>query len=92
MLTETIAVNVCRTTKLEALGHQYEGWLGVEAQEVRVAIGMMRALAVRNVLTRREGTVLFLPINPTSDPSGELIVQRAADAYDAISSAEAISN
>ena len=37
---------------------------------------MMRALVATNVLARREETVLFLPVNPTSDPQGEAVVQR----------------
>jgi hypothetical protein len=31
---------------------------------------MMRAMVVSNVLARREGTVLFVPVNPASDPDG----------------------
>jgi hypothetical protein len=31
---------------------------------------MMRAIVVSNVLSRREETVLFVPINPVSDPGG----------------------
>jgi len=32
----------------------------------------MRALVVSNVLSRREGTTLFVPLNPASDPDGDL--------------------
>ena len=31
---------------------------------------MMRALVASNVLARREGTVLFVPVNPSIDPRG----------------------
>jgi hypothetical protein len=31
---------------------------------------MMRALVVHNVLARREGVVLFVPVNDVSDPAG----------------------
>ena len=34
---------------------------------------MMRALVVNNVLARREGVVLFVPVNPESDPDGERV-------------------
>ena len=30
---------------------------------------MMRALVASNVLARREGTVLFVPVNPAADPT-----------------------
>ena len=47
------------------------GWRGVECPSVASAIWMMRALVVSNVLSRREGTVLFVPINAASDPRGQ---------------------
>ena len=34
---------------------------------------MMRALVVSNVLARREETVLFVPVNPATDPGGRLV-------------------
>ena len=34
---------------------------------------MMRALVVTNVLARREDTVLFVPVNPATDPGGRLV-------------------
>jgi hypothetical protein len=36
---------------------------------------MMRAMVVSNVLSRREGTALFVPVNPTTDPSGDRVIQ-----------------
>ena len=42
--------------------HRYAGWLGVECPSVRAAVWMMRALVASNVLSRREGTVLFVPV------------------------------
>ena len=65
-----------------------DGWRGVECGSVRRAIWMMRALVVHNVLSRREGTVLFVPVNQTIDPAGEgvarvlAVVQRLAAARD----------
>jgi sirohydrochlorin cobaltochelatase len=55
---------------LGAASHRYAGWIGVMCPSVRAAIWMMRALVATNVLARREGTDLFLPINPASDPDG----------------------
>ena len=34
---------------------------------------MMRALVVSNVLSRREGNVLFVPVNPAIDPTGTIV-------------------
>jgi len=34
---------------------------------------MMRALVATNVLSRREGTVLFVPINAANDPGGAIV-------------------
>jgi hypothetical protein len=39
---------------------------------------MMRGLVVNNVLSRREGTVLFLPIDPGSDPLGDRAIRQLA--------------
>jgi len=50
-----------------------DGWVGMVCPSVKAAIWMMRALVVKNVFARREDTVLFVPVNPTSDPSGDLV-------------------
>lgn len=64
-----------RNTGLSLSSHRYAGWLGVECASVHAAIWMMRALVVSNILSRREGTVLFVPVNPVSDPQGETVVR-----------------
>ena len=46
------------------------GWRGVACASVDDAVWMMRALVVHNVLARREGTTLFVPVNETQDPDG----------------------
>ena len=33
----------------------------------------MRMMSVLYVVSRREGTALFVPINPSVDPDGELV-------------------
>jgi sirohydrochlorin cobaltochelatase len=61
-------------------------WLGIECATVRAAVWMMRLMVTVNVLSRREGTALFVPVNPVIDPDGEIvagslaIVQRLARA------------
>jgi hypothetical protein len=63
------ATGLCRSS------HQYPGWLGIECGDVRAAIWMMRAMVASNILSRREGTVLFVPLNPQSDPNGETVAR-----------------
>ena len=48
-------------------------WLGLECGSVRAAVWNMRMLAAANVLARREGTNLFVPVNPRVDPDGEIV-------------------
>jgi hypothetical protein len=62
-------------TGLEASTHAYVGWLGLTCASVRAAIWMMRALVASNIVSRREGTVLFVPVNPLSDPEGRAVVR-----------------
>lgn len=64
-----------RDAGLEEAGPKYAGWVGLNCPSVRHAIWMMRALVVSNVLARREGTVLFVPIAPSSDPRGERVAE-----------------
>ncbi len=65
-----LAEHIQRDTGLHSSPHRYTGWHGVECPSVRGAIWMMRALVVSNVLARREGTVLFVPVNAASDRAG----------------------
>ena len=70
-----IAETIHAATRLRQSDHRYLGWLGLECLDVRSAIWMMRALVASNILSRREGTVFFVPVNPVSDPTGEIVVQ-----------------
>lgn len=74
-LADRIADALLRDTGLRRSSHRYIGWLGLECPSVRAAIWMMRALVVSNVLSRREGTTLFLPVNPAIDPEGTIVVR-----------------
>jgi hypothetical protein len=71
----TMAAAIHEATGLTATNRTYAGWLGVECPNVRAAVWMMRTLVASNVLARREGTVLFLPVNPVSDPAGEAVAR-----------------
>jgi hypothetical protein len=66
-----IAQAIESPTGLRPSRHRYPGWLGFGCPSVRAAIWMMRAMAASNVLSRREETVLFVPINPLIDPGGQ---------------------
>jgi len=46
---------------------------------------MMRALVASNVLSRREGTTLFVPLNPATDAHGWVAARMFADVYRAAS-------
>jgi sirohydrochlorin cobaltochelatase len=54
------------------------GWLAIQTPGVPVAVWMMRALVAGNVLSRREGSTLLVPLNPDVDPDGA-VVSRAVD-------------
>jgi hypothetical protein len=72
---------ITRDTGRHASNSPYAGWLGVECSSVKSAIWMMRALVAGNVLSRREGTTLFVPVNPDSDPGGGRVARALARAH-----------
>jgi len=71
--TAQLAEMIQRGTGLRRGGGDYTGWLGVECANVGAAISMMRALVASNILARREATVLFVPVNPATDPDGHRV-------------------
>ena len=70
-----IAQRVRRDTGIGASPHQYAGWLGLECKDVPTAVWIMRALVVSNVISRREGVVVFVPVNPSTDPNGSRVAE-----------------
>ena len=72
-LAVRLAEQIHGATGLQPSPQRYPGWLGVECPSGRFAVWMMRALVARNVLARREDTVLFVPVNPSTDPRGALV-------------------
>ncbi len=76
-----IATDILAQTSLEAAGRAYHGWLGIDCLNVRAAIWMMRMMVVSNVLARREGNVLYVAINPSSDRSGRIVSGLVTRAY-----------
>ncbi len=77
-LAASIARRLQQESGLASATHRYAGWVGVDCPSVRAAIWMMRALVVSNVLSRREDGVLFVPVNPESDPAGNTVVRSVA--------------
>jgi len=73
-LRDKIADEIYSSTGLEAAGREYYGWLGVKCNDIRSAVRMMRAMVVSNVLCRREGDFIYIPVNPSADPLGSRIV------------------
>ena len=68
---DKMSETIHQLTGLRSSNHHYSGWLGLEYPNVHSAIWMMRALVASNVLSRREGTVLFVPVDSVRDPAGE---------------------
>ena len=60
---------------LRRSSHRQYGWIGLECGKVAGAIWIMRALVVANILSRREGTVLFVPVNAALDPGGARVIE-----------------
>lgn len=74
-LYSTMAETIFQATGLCTSDRSYGGCLGVVCPDVRSAIWMMRLMVASNLLSRREGTVVFLPVNPISDPAGDAVVR-----------------
>jgi sirohydrochlorin cobaltochelatase len=49
-----------------------DGWRGVACADVSTALWTMRLLLASNVLARREGTTVFVPVNQHQDPGGRI--------------------
>jgi hypothetical protein len=80
-LRDRIADEIHSSIGLQANGREYHGWLGVNCDSVQSAIRMMRAILVSNVLCRREGDAIYIPVNPSADSSGSRVVGRLRRAY-----------
>jgi sirohydrochlorin cobaltochelatase len=51
-------------TGLEVVTDGPPGWIGVRCASEEMAVWLMRAIVVENVMTRREGAVVYLPAGP----------------------------
>jgi len=73
-LRDTIAHEIHSLSGLHATGRESHGWLGVNCANTGLAIWTMRAVVVSNALCRREEDSVYIPVNPSADPSGVRIV------------------
>ena len=73
-LTRAVGDTLQRHTGLAPTYGHAIGWLGLECDSVGAAIWLMRALVVSNVLARREGITLLVPIAPGLDPDGARVI------------------
>jgi sirohydrochlorin cobaltochelatase len=80
-LARRLADDVRQRTGLPCSTEVQAGWLGVQCPDVRSAVWMMRALVASNVLSRREDAMLFVPVNPSVDPRGDIVAAAVAQVY-----------
>jgi hypothetical protein len=73
-LKNKMAGTLVKSGGIRTSGHEYSGWLGVECRNVPSAVWLMRAMLAKNVLSRREGSVCFVPVDTVRDPEGEIAV------------------
>jgi sirohydrochlorin cobaltochelatase len=63
-VVEAIEAGVKKQTALQPVPSLYLGWIGVQCPELAMAVWLMRAVIVENILVRREENVLYLPAAP----------------------------
>lgn len=68
--TPAEALQTLRQAGLQLTTDATPGWLGLDCTTIPAAIAFMRALAVGNLLARRTGTVVFLPLSNLQHPGG----------------------
>jgi hypothetical protein len=78
---DRLAARVADATGLARAAPRHAQWVGFECASVGAAIWMMRALVATNVLARREGTALFVPVNPAVDPDGRIAGEAVAQVH-----------
>jgi hypothetical protein len=78
---EGVSDEIQSLTGLSVTSGEYRGWLGIDCLNVRSAVWMMRIMVVSNVLCRREGNLIYIPINPSTDNSGGTVAELVARAY-----------
>lgn len=75
-LRDRVAADIHAQTGLQVTGREYDGWLGIDCLHVSTAVWMMRMMVASNVLARREDYWLYVPVNPSADPDGQIVAER----------------
>ncbi|MEM7127201.1 MAG: CbiX/SirB N-terminal domain-containing protein [Chloroflexota bacterium] len=57
---------------LSTVASESFGWIGVQCESNEMAIWLLRAIIVENVMVRREGDILYLPAGPAFTLAGEI--------------------
>ncbi|MEQ1826995.1 MAG: hypothetical protein ABL921_13655 [Pirellula sp.] len=52
-------------TGLKTIESEALGWVGIQCDDEAMAVWLLRAIIVENVMVRREGTLLFVPAGPS---------------------------
>jgi hypothetical protein len=74
-----IEQGIRRTTGLTPTADRYLGWVGVPCHDEETAAWLLRAVIVENVLVRREGSMLYLPLSPAFAAAGQ--TQRIVEVF-----------
>ncbi|HEX4143582.1 MAG TPA: hypothetical protein VHY91_08620 [Pirellulales bacterium] len=56
-----------QVTRLDTTAGNSQGWIGVQCASEEMSVWMMRAVAVEDVLARREGDLLCVPVSMRAD-------------------------
>ncbi|MDE1161464.1 MAG: hypothetical protein PW792_05895 [Acidobacteriaceae bacterium] len=90
-LRATIAAELQSQTGLVCQGMEYRGWLGIDCQSAGSAIWMMRLVVANNVICRREGDSIYVPVNPVADPAGARVLSVVKGMYSLAKAEELLS-
>jgi sirohydrochlorin cobaltochelatase len=80
-LSDKVVEAIRSATGLKASNQEYVDWVGTECSDIHKAIWLMRTTVVNNVVSRREGTTVFMPVNPVTDPEGETVLRTVRQVY-----------
>ncbi len=69
---EELARGIRMITGLDIVDDGPPGWIGIACASETMAVWLLRAIVVENVMARREGAVLYLPAGPRFALDGEI--------------------
>jgi sirohydrochlorin cobaltochelatase len=69
---EELARGIRMITGLDVVDDGPPGWIGVACESEAMAVWLLRAIVVENVMARRQGAVLYLPAGPRFTLDGEI--------------------